>query len=241
MRKPFVRQDRVAQIVEYPCVPVQVDGGDGMVEVAKRILQHDNPHLGSGKAQVAQREILGNGEILAVARLLKELHGRLPIVHDAPYIHIGAVRPSVDQHVHGLHLLKRGHARQLRLDVLPCALPGELPVSHVSRILPLLFQNGGPFRHLPYLAPHLQRPEQPYGAALSPLSSRGRLRLRFPRGLGRGYGWRRVGRRRNPGTLRLVPVRQKRTDGTPLEEYFVVIIRSKRAGIRQSDENTYCK
>lgn len=118
---------------------------------------------------------------------------------------------------------------------------GELPVSHVSRILPLLFQNGGPFRHLPYLAPHLQRPEQPYGAALSPLSSRGRLRLRFPRGLGRGYGWRRVGRRRNPGTLRLVPVRQKRTDGTPLEEYFVVIIRSKRAGIRQSDENTYCK
>ena len=39
MRKPFVRQDRVAQIVEYPCVPVQVDGGDGMVEVAKRILQ----------------------------------------------------------------------------------------------------------------------------------------------------------------------------------------------------------
>lgn len=50
-----------------------------------------------------------------------------------------------------------------------------------------------------------------------------------------------VGRRRNPGTLRLVPVRQKRTDGTPLEEYFVVIIRSKRAGIRQSDENTYCK
>ena len=54
MRKPFVRQDRVAQIVEYPCVPVQVDGGDGMVEVAKRILQHDNPHLGSGKAQVAQ-------------------------------------------------------------------------------------------------------------------------------------------------------------------------------------------
>lgn len=81
-------------------------------------------------------------------------------------------------------------------------LTGELPVSYyVSRILPPFhpFQNGCPFRHVPILLLISSVPNSRMGPP-SPLSSRAASGSRAGSA---SYGWRRVGRRRNPGTSAL--------------------------------------
>ena len=95
MADPLLRQHRPGQIVQNVHLIFEVDREHGMGELAQDIPDHDQPQLLRREAQLAQRDVLGDGIILAIPGMTEELQRRRPIVALAIVLIVRLVAPVV--------------------------------------------------------------------------------------------------------------------------------------------------
>ena len=90
-------------------------------QVARDVLQHHQPHPFGRHPEQAQRAVLGDDIILAVAGAAEKLQGRRPIIAAAVIVGIRAIAPAVDEAVDLAELGQRRRAVEAVEQVRPGA------------------------------------------------------------------------------------------------------------------------
>ena len=104
-------------VVQQHRLVADIDHQHGVAEIEVLVLQRDHAHVLDRHAERLQREVFGDGVVLAIAVLLQELVRRRPVVLFAPVLDVEDVAVRVEGAVHFL---------ELGLEILALELGDEL-------------------------------------------------------------------------------------------------------------------